>query len=323
MNGKKSLRRVKLSIEHLKKEFEGMRVMNITTDRINAYIVKRQRQDAANATINRELSALKRMFSLGSQMTPPKVLHIPHIKRLKENNARTGFFEHDEYLRLRDAMPDYLKPVLTMGYYTGMRISEILSLTWRQVNIFARKITLDAGSTKNDESRTMFLEGELYGTLFEQKKIRDEDYPSCQFVFFRDGKPIKSFRKAWNTALKKCGYKPTFKCKDCGTIVEIQDDKAVKNATCFKCRSSKLRKHDKFFHDLRRTAVRDMVRAGTPEKVAMCLSGHKSRSVFERYNIINEADLSSASERLARMHQETAEQLGNLETVTKRLQSTV
>ena len=112
---------------------------------------------------------------------------------------------------VRDALPDYLKPILTMGYYTGMRIAEILSLTWRQVNIFARKVTLDAGSTKNKESRILFLDGELYDTLFEQKKIRDENYPKCQFVFFRNGIKIKSFRKAWNTALKKCGYKPTFK----------------------------------------------------------------------------------------------------------------
>jgi integrase len=209
-----------------------------------------------------------------------------------------------------------------MGYYTGMRIAEILSLTWRQVNIFSRKVTLDAGNTKNKESRTIFLDGELYDVLYNQKKITDDKHPSCPYVFFRNGKQIKSFRKAWSTALKKCGYKPTFKCKDCGAILEFEEKEIDKGINCYNCRSGKLKKHDKIFHDMRRTAVRDMVRAGIPEKVAMCISGHKSRSVFERYNIVNEADLRSASERLSKMHQETAESIDKLETVTKKLQST-
>jgi len=323
MNGKKSLRRVKLSVDHLNREFEGMRAVDITTDKINNYIVKRQIKGAANATINRELSALKRMFSIGAKMTPPKVMQMPHFARLEENNTRSGFFEHDEYLQLKDALPDYLKPIFIMGYYTGMRVNEIQSLTWRQVNIFARKVTLEASNTKNKESRTIFLDGELYDALYEQKRIRDDHYPQCPYVFIRDGQRIKSFRKAWETALRKCGYKPTFKCNECNEITELPDGMRKEEVNCHACGSSKLKKDDKIFHDLRRTGVRNMVRAGVPEKVAMAISGHKSRSVFERYNIINEADLKLASERVFTMHQKTEEKLENLETVTKRLQSTI
>ncbi len=305
VNGKKSLRRTELSLEHLKTTFLGLRAVDITTDRINSYIVERKDEGASNASINRELSALKRMFSLGAQMTPPKIIRIPYIPHLQENNTRTGYFEHDEYLDLGNALPEYIKPVFITGYYTGMRKEEILSLTWKQVNIFERKITLEAGTTKNNESRIIYLTGELYDALFKQKAVRDRLYPGCKHVFFKDGKPIKSFRKAWTTALRKCGYKPTFKCKSCEDVVELQEGQKRKDLTCNECRSTKFRPQDKLFHDLRRTAVRNMIRAGIPEKVAMKISGHRTRAVFDRYNIVNEADLRNASEKVFKLHEET------------------
>ena len=260
INQRKSLDRAKRSTGHLKRHFEGYRVPQITSPKIGNYIESRLEEGAANATINRELSALKRMLNMGARQTPPKVDRVPFISMLKENNTRKGFFEHGDFIALRKALPEHLTGFVTFAYKTGWRLSEITDLTWTQVERNQGIVRLEPGETKNDDGRTVYLDDELRDIFEEQRKDRKNLLP---YVFLNEKgtDKVKRFDKSWKSA----------------------------------CKSAKIGK--RLFHDFRRTAVRNMVRSGIPEGVAMKISGHKTRSVFERYNIVNDADLQLAAQK--------------------------
>ncbi len=281
MKGRKSLWRVEISIKHLKNFFGDCKATDITTTRIEEYITRKQGDGMANASINRTLAALKRMFILGMRHTPPLVLNRPYFEMLRENNTRTGYYSYEEYAVILDKLPGYMKGPFVMAYFTGMRKEEILSLTWDHVNLFDRTVTLDPGTTKNDEARLLHLTGELLDVIRERYQDRKGPY-----VFHHNGQKIKDFRSVWSKAFKDAGIP------------------------------------EKLFHDLRRTAVRNMIRAGIPEKVVMKISGHKTRAVFDRYNITNDEDLRNAAVRLSEVHEErraaTMEDGYNLVTLADR-----
>jgi integrase len=278
INGKKSIIRLENSLHNLTEFFGGDKAQVITTDRIKGYARERQAEGAENGTINRELSALKRMFNLAIQAG--NLSHRPHIPMLKENAARTGFFEPGDFIALRNALPDYLQPVVTFAYYTGWRKQEILHLKWNQVDLQEKIIRLNPDQTKTGAGRVIALDGELLNVMQTQCENRRVVHilgqsPTliCAHVFHHDGKPIKDFRAAWDNAVRKVGLS------------------------------------GRIFHDFRRSAIRNMTRAGVPERIAMAISGHKTRSVFDRYDIVSEEDLREAARK-------TSERLSLKQTAT-------
>ena len=246
--------------------FSGRRMATITPAEIQRFVQHRQ-ETVSNATINRELAALKRMFSLA--LKGGLLLHGPYIPLLQEDNIRQGFFERDQFEDVRSQLPDELRGLVTINYHTGWRMrSELFPLQWSQVDRQAGTIRLEPGTTKNKDGRTFAYREivELHGVIEDQWR-RHEGLRQrgiiCPWVFFRrDGRPIKSLARAWRTA-----------CKNAGCPGRVP-------------------------HDFRRTAVRNMERAGVPRKVAMTLVGHRTEAMYRRYDIVTEADLHEAANKL-------------------------
>jgi integrase len=184
---------------------------------------------------------------------------------VKETTVRKGFLSDDIYAKLRDALEKSLKPLFVSGYVTGIRKGELLGVQWPQLDFEGNLIALEADETKNREGRSVpILDGDMRDLLVASKKERDELWPDSPWVFNRAGVQIKDFRGGWENACKEAG------------VPELN------------------------FHDLRRTAVRNMRRDGVPQVIRMKISGHKTDSMERRYNIVDGDDLAVAKEFMER-----------------------
>lgn len=263
IHGRKAIKDAERYARVLLQAFGGRRAIDVTSDAVQTFIDRRRNDGAANGTLNKELGALRRMFTIGARQQPPKVIKVPPIPRFKETNVRRGFFEHDAFLALRGALPDHQKVPLTLAYWTGMRKGEILQLQWDQLDWDRHILRLHQGTTKNDEGRVIPVVPDLLNVLTQWRHRTLVGAQACPWICHYDGQPLKRLTRAWKTACKKIGLE------------------------------------GKLFHDLRRTGVRNLVRAGVPEAVAMKISGHKTRSIFDRYNIVTERDVRDAGAKLA------------------------
>ena len=261
-NGRGRPRDLRGRWRNLAPSFAEMCAVNLTTDDVRHYVRRRQKEGAANATVNRELSALKRMLNFGCQSTPPKVKAVPYIPMLKENNTRTGFVEAESFARLaQEASQLWLWTFLELAYTYGWRRGELLGLRVRQVNLVERTIRLDAGTTKNGEGRQVSMTSAIHVLL--QQAVAGKS--AQDFVLTRkSGKPIKDFRKDWQKLILRAGLP--------GLLV----------------------------HDLRRSAAKAMRAAGVPESMVMEIGGWKTADMFRRYAIASGADHRAAMEKVER-----------------------
>lgn len=275
---------------HLQPFFGHFRALQVTSELVNRYVDQRQQEGAKNATINRELAALKRMFNLGLQATPPRVPRVPHFPHLEERNVRKGFVEDDQYHRLAEGcgrIGVWMRALFECGYVYGWRGSELLNLRVHQVDFSDRTIRLDPGTTKNDDGRLVEMTQKIYQLLQGLVVGKKPE----EFVFTREnGKRVREFRDSWYTICERAGLGQRL-CPRCFEALN-------ETRRCTRCRTkwrnAEIRYAGLIFHDLRRTAVRNMVRAGIPERVGMQISGHRTRSIFDRYHIVSRRDIKEA-----------------------------
>jgi integrase len=269
-NGRKSLDRATHAVNRLQERLAGVRACDITADRVTAYVAARLGEGAANATVNRELAALKRMLRLGE--IAGKVTQRPILSSLHEHNTRTGFFEEPEFRAVQAHLPADLKLLFEVAYVTGWRVkSELLTRQWSHVDFKSGWLRLEPGETKNDEGRMFPLTPELRAVLDRQlARTREVERATGQiipWVFHRDGASIVDYRRAWRSAVKRAGLP------------------------------------HRIPHDFRRTAVRNLERAGVPRSTAMKMVGHRTEAIYRRYAIADESMLREGAEKLSALHQ--------------------
>jgi integrase len=258
MNGRQSAHDTRRRIDlHLLKHFNADRRMNtVTTADVERYKAERLEEKAKPATINRELATLRRAFRLA--VRGGELPSMPYVGLLEENNVRTGFFERTEFDAILKELPADLRAPVQFAYITGWRFkSEVLSLTIGQVDLSAGFVRLEPGTTKSGEGRAFYVTAELRNLLEQQlasiKRLMKRGV-ICPYVFHRsDGSRIKNMRSAWEGAREAAGHP------------------------------------NKLFHDFRRTAVRNLERAGVPRSTAMAMVGHETEAIYNRYAIVDEA----------------------------------
>jgi integrase len=268
MMHRRSLRSLPSRMVHLRRFFGALTVGQITGDRVARFIVELQGLGYANASINVMLAILKRGFALAVRSKKLRPEDVPFMPHLVEHNARSGFFELADFKAVMAHVPGYLEAFLWCCYLTGWRPqAELLTRQWRHVDFTAGWLRLDPGETKNFEGREFPLIPELRAVL-ERQRVRCDDLERklgrvIPWLFFMDwGTRVTNYQNAWVVARAKVGMP------------------------------------HRIVYDLRRTAIRNLERAGVPRSAAMALVGHRTQSVYQRYAIVDDAMLKEAGAKI-------------------------
>ncbi len=260
VKGKDSYKRDDQVFDNLKRVLgEATKLKNITPGRVESYQKERLNEPSRThkgenirpATVNMEVMILKVAINRAIKHGKLQFNQIARVKKLQENNVRQRLLTQKEFDTLLENCDYHIKGPVMVGYYMGLRLSEIINLAWPEIDLKKGFIRLAAKRTKTDTSRSIPLHPKVKAILETLPRGLHTDR-----VFLFDGKPFTEFKRSWKTALKNAGIK------------------------------------DFVFHDLRHCALNNLRRAGNDFFQVMALSGHKTMSVFKRYNLVTEDELS-------------------------------
>jgi integrase len=254
------------------------RASSITSDDVKAFQTAKLDADKAPATINRYVETLRQAMRLAAR--EGKLARLPYFPMLTEDNVRRGFFEREQFDKVETALPDPVCDVARFAWLTGWRKGEVVGMTWEQVDMKAGEVRLF--DSKNGHGRVLEFDDDLRALMekrLAKRTFEGEDGPALSaYVFHEKGVPVVDFRKSWCKACVAAGV---------GRMVKSEDEKTERYV-------------GRIFHDLRRSAVRDMVRSGVPPTIARGISGHRSDEVFDRYDIVSGTDIKDALARTQR-----------------------
>jgi integrase len=217
----------------------------------------RRKLPPASATVDKEVELLKRMLNYAERCEKIDRNPVAKASLLRKPNVRKLVLDEEGFARLIEAAEEALRPILLVAFDTGMRRGEILNLRWANVNLAARSITLHPDETKTEAARTLFMTERVWEAIRELPRPLRGDGPV--FMNPETGEEWKEIRFKFRRAVKRAGLP-----------------------------------EDLWFHDLRRSFVTNARRRGIAESVVMRLSGHKTRAVFDRYNVVDEGDVRAA-----------------------------
>lgn len=273
-----SHRQISVYVRKFLMEFGNRTVTSLKPADLEDLQIKRKEQGYAPASIDQEVAHAQIMVNKAFMNDLVDIGAISVFKRVRKvlkanGNARDRILSPEEFVALCDHAPKHLRDILVMGYYTGMRLGEILPLTWEKVDMKARVIRLEATDTKDREKRAIPICEALYHVL---KAIPRSIDPSCR-VFTYMGHGLSDIHTGLRRACKAAGIVYGREAKD-GFV----------------------------FHDLRHTFNTNMRRAGVADSVIMSITGHSTRAMFDRYNTIDQGDkdhaISSLSLYLSRLN---------------------
>jgi len=246
-------------LRHLRERFQDTPLSDVMTRDVEQMIPDLRTEDYAPATIHAHIAYLRAAMRYAHKKGEFAVL--PYFPKIKVDNARTGFFERDEFERVVACLPEPHADIARFGYGCGWRLSEILGLHWSQVDRVRGILRIT--TSKNGHGRVLPLVGELAKIIDRAWQNRIVGNSLSEWVFHRIGNRIRTTRywEKWKKACKQANS-------------------------------------SRFFHDLRRTAARDMIAAGCDYQTAMAVTGHRSMSMFLRYQIVDMRGIERGLQRL-------------------------